>query len=131
MRHRAAGSCPPQPPPPDLLAEALCHPQGADPHILGKERESALSLASTGGYTDIVIMLLERNVDINIYDWVTLLRPRPWSRLPGLQRQLLLNAPLKKPGSCFLGVIQEIQEGEGRPAQGRWSVHAEKEEQCT
>ncbi|XP_019393871.1 PREDICTED: DNA-binding protein RFXANK isoform X2 [Crocodylus porosus] len=42
---------------------------GADPHILGKERESALSLASTGGYTDIVIMLLERNVDINIYDW--------------------------------------------------------------
>jgi len=24
-----------------------------------------------GGYTDIVIMLLERNVDINIYDWVS------------------------------------------------------------
>ncbi|XP_009578546.1 PREDICTED: DNA-binding protein RFXANK, partial [Fulmarus glacialis] len=42
---------------------------GADPHALAKERESALSLASTGGYTDIVIMLLERNVDINIYDW--------------------------------------------------------------
>uniref|UniRef100_A0A669QA12 Regulatory factor X associated ankyrin containing protein n=1 Tax=Phasianus colchicus TaxID=9054 RepID=A0A669QA12_PHACC len=42
---------------------------GADPHLLAKERESALSLASMGGYTDIVIMLLERNVDINIYDW--------------------------------------------------------------
>uniref|UniRef100_A0A8C8RY63 Regulatory factor X associated ankyrin containing protein n=1 Tax=Pelusios castaneus TaxID=367368 RepID=A0A8C8RY63_9SAUR len=42
---------------------------GANPHILAKERESALSLASTGGYTDIVIMLLERDVDINIYDW--------------------------------------------------------------
>ncbi|NXY78922.1 RFXK protein, partial [Glareola pratincola] len=42
---------------------------GADPHALAKERESALSLASMGGYTDIVILLLERNVDINIYDW--------------------------------------------------------------
>ncbi|XP_054661613.1 DNA-binding protein RFXANK isoform X3 [Grus americana] len=42
---------------------------GADPHVLAKERESALSLASMGGYTDIVVMLLERNVDINIYDW--------------------------------------------------------------
>ncbi|KAF1623549.1 UNVERIFIED_CONTAM: DNA-binding protein RFXANK, partial [Eudyptes pachyrhynchus] len=42
---------------------------GADPHALAKERESALSLASMGGYTDIVVMLLERNVDINIYDW--------------------------------------------------------------
>lgn len=48
----------------------LCSPQGADPHILAKERESALSLASTGGYTDIVGLLLERDVDINIYDWV-------------------------------------------------------------
>ncbi|XP_068020999.1 DNA-binding protein RFXANK isoform X2 [Melanerpes formicivorus] len=42
---------------------------GADPHALAKERESALALASMGGYTDIVTMLLERNVDINIYDW--------------------------------------------------------------
>lgn len=49
---------------------SLCFPQGADPHILAKERESALSLASTGGYTDIVGLLLERDVDINIYDWV-------------------------------------------------------------
>ncbi|XP_005409677.1 PREDICTED: DNA-binding protein RFXANK isoform X2 [Chinchilla lanigera] len=42
---------------------------GADPHVLAKERESALSLASMGGYTDIVGLLLERDVDINIYDW--------------------------------------------------------------
>ncbi|NXV80556.1 RFXK protein, partial [Atlantisia rogersi] len=42
---------------------------GANPHALAKERESALSLASMGGYTDIVTMLLERKVDINIYDW--------------------------------------------------------------
>lgn len=49
---------------------SLCSLQGADPHILAKERESALSLASTGGYTDIVGLLLERDVDINIYDWV-------------------------------------------------------------
>ncbi|ERE91163.1 DNA-binding protein RFXANK-like isoform 2 [Cricetulus griseus] len=42
---------------------------GADPHILAKERESALSLASMGGYTDIVRLLLEQDVDINTYDW--------------------------------------------------------------
>ncbi|KAL7992958.1 hypothetical protein Chor_017214 [Crotalus horridus] len=45
---------------------------GADPHVLAKERESALSLASTGGYTGIVTLLLEKAVDINTYDWVTL-----------------------------------------------------------
>ncbi|PIO32853.1 hypothetical protein AB205_0133030 [Aquarana catesbeiana] len=43
--------------------------KGADPHILAKERESALSLASTGGYSDIVTLLLNQKVDINIYDW--------------------------------------------------------------
>ncbi|KAM4888156.1 DNA-binding protein RFXANK isoform 2-T2 [Thomomys bottae] len=42
---------------------------GADPHILAKERESALSLASMGGYTDIVALLLDYDVDINIFDW--------------------------------------------------------------
>ncbi|KAM9328884.1 DNA-binding protein RFXANK [Gastrophryne carolinensis] len=42
---------------------------GADPHVLAKERESALSLASTGGYSDIVTLLLNKKVDINIYDW--------------------------------------------------------------
>ncbi|XP_060088669.1 DNA-binding protein RFXANK [Heteronotia binoei] len=42
---------------------------GADPHALAHQRESALSLASTGGYTGIVILLLEKNVDINSYDW--------------------------------------------------------------
>uniref|UniRef100_A0A452E0Y2 Regulatory factor X associated ankyrin containing protein n=1 Tax=Capra hircus TaxID=9925 RepID=A0A452E0Y2_CAPHI len=50
-------------------AESAGAVSGADPHILAKERESALSLASTGGYTDIVGLLLERDVDINIYDW--------------------------------------------------------------
>lgn len=49
--------------------------QGADPHILAKERESALSLASMGGYTDIVRLLLDRDVDINIYDWVSHCQP--------------------------------------------------------
>nr|XP_032656993.1 DNA-binding protein RFXANK isoform X2 [Chelonoidis abingdonii] len=61
---------------------------GADPHVLAKERESALSLASTGGYTDIVTMLLERDVDINIYDWVNALvliaSITPWNSHPGL-----------------------------------------------
>ncbi|XP_054835722.1 DNA-binding protein RFXANK isoform X2 [Eublepharis macularius] len=42
---------------------------GADPHALAHQRESALSLACTGGYTDIVVLLLEKNVDINSYDW--------------------------------------------------------------
>ena len=61
---------PPPLPLPWLCHCPLCSSQGADPHILAKERESALSLASTGGYTDIVGLLLERDVDINIYDWV-------------------------------------------------------------
>ncbi|XP_016159907.1 PREDICTED: DNA-binding protein RFXANK [Ficedula albicollis] len=55
----SATSCPHRP----------CCPQGADPHALAKERESALALASMGGYTDIVTMLLDRDVDINTYDW--------------------------------------------------------------
>ncbi|XP_068941062.1 ankyrin repeat family A protein 2 isoform X3 [Petaurus breviceps papuanus] len=42
---------------------------GADPQILGKGRESALSLASSKGYTDIVKMLLDCGVDVNEYDW--------------------------------------------------------------
>lgn len=44
--------------------------QGADPQILGKGRESALSLACSKGYTDIVKMLLDCGVDVNEYDWV-------------------------------------------------------------
>ncbi|KAG2463962.1 RFXK protein, partial [Polypterus senegalus] len=43
--------------------------RGADPNILACERESALSLASSGGYADIIRMLMEFKVDINIYDW--------------------------------------------------------------
>lgn len=75
----------------------LCLPQGADPHILAKERESALSLASTGGYTDIVGLLLERDVDINIYDWVRC-PPHPvlgTSGVPGLLRTQ--DRPIPKP----------------------------------
>lgn len=47
--------------------------QGADAQILGKGRESALSLACSKGYTDIVKMLLDCGVDVNEYDWVSLL----------------------------------------------------------
>ncbi|EMP31410.1 Ankyrin repeat family A protein 2 [Chelonia mydas] len=42
---------------------------GADAQILGKGRESALSLACSKGYTDIVKMLLDCGVDVNEYDW--------------------------------------------------------------
>lgn len=42
---------------------------GANPRVLAMERESAVSLASSGGFTDIVVLLLEKKVDINIYDW--------------------------------------------------------------
>ncbi|KAE8636008.1 hypothetical protein XENTR_v10002811 [Xenopus tropicalis] len=42
---------------------------GADPQVLGKGRESALSLACSKGYTDIVKMLVECGVDVNEYDW--------------------------------------------------------------
>ncbi|KAF7250297.1 Ankyrin repeat family A protein 2 [Varanus komodoensis] len=42
---------------------------GADPQILGKGRESALSLACSKGYTDIIKMLLDCGVDVNEYDW--------------------------------------------------------------
>lgn len=48
----------------------MLNPQGADPHILAKGRESALSLACSKGYTDIVKMLIECGVNVNEYDWV-------------------------------------------------------------
>ncbi|XP_075383327.1 ankyrin repeat family A protein 2 isoform X2 [Mycteria americana] len=48
---------------------------GADPQILGKGRESALSLACSKGYTDIVKMLLDCGVDVNEYDWKVVLIP--------------------------------------------------------
>lgn len=47
-------------------------PQGADPNLLAKGRESALSLACSKGYTDIVKMLIDCGVDVNEYDWVRL-----------------------------------------------------------
>ncbi|XP_018583901.1 DNA-binding protein RFXANK isoform X2 [Scleropages formosus] len=43
--------------------------KGADAKVLARERESALSLASSGGYADIVDVLLKHGVDINTYDW--------------------------------------------------------------
>lgn len=46
------------------------YPQGADPNLLAKGRESALSLACSKGYTDIVKMLIDCGVDVNEYDWV-------------------------------------------------------------
>ncbi|XP_077389767.1 DNA-binding protein RFXANK isoform X2 [Festucalex cinctus] len=48
----------------DLLLE-----KGADPKILARDRESALTLASSGGYADIIEALLRRDVDVNAYDW--------------------------------------------------------------
>ncbi|XP_077439399.1 DNA-binding protein RFXANK [Vanacampus margaritifer] len=48
----------------DLLLE-----KGADPKILASDRESALTLASSGGYEDIIEALLRRGVDVNAYDW--------------------------------------------------------------
>ncbi|XP_037060329.1 ankyrin repeat family A protein 2-like [Peromyscus leucopus] len=42
---------------------------GADPQLLGKGRESALSLACSKGYTDTVKMLLDCGVGVNEYDW--------------------------------------------------------------
>lgn len=47
--------------------------KGADPKILARERESALTLASSRGYADIVTLLLKKGVDIDSYDWVRLL----------------------------------------------------------
>ena len=44
--------------------------QGADPKTIARERESALTLASSGGFVDIVESLLRHGVDINTYDWV-------------------------------------------------------------
>ncbi|TMS20675.1 DNA-binding protein RFXANK [Larimichthys crocea] len=44
--------------------------KGADPNAIARERESALTLASSGGYVDIVESLLRHGVDINTYDWV-------------------------------------------------------------
>uniref|UniRef100_A0A8C8TVL6 Ankyrin repeat family A protein 2 n=1 Tax=Peromyscus maniculatus bairdii TaxID=230844 RepID=A0A8C8TVL6_PERMB len=42
---------------------------GADPQLLGKGRESALSSACSQGYTDTVKMLLDCGVGVNEYDW--------------------------------------------------------------
>lgn len=52
-----------------------CRLQGADPNLLAKGRESALSLACSKGYTDILKMLIDCGVDVNEYDWVTYRAP--------------------------------------------------------
>lgn len=44
--------------------------QGADPRTVARERESALTLASSGGFVVIVECLLKHGVDIDTYDWV-------------------------------------------------------------
>ncbi|KAM6938471.1 DNA-binding protein RFXANK isoform 1-T2 [Lycodopsis pacificus] len=43
--------------------------KGADPKTIARERESALTLASSGGYVDIVESLLRHGVDIDAFDW--------------------------------------------------------------
>ncbi|XP_062869225.1 DNA-binding protein RFXANK [Trichomycterus rosablanca] len=43
--------------------------KGADPKTFARERESALSLASVGGYADIVSILLKCDVEVDSYDW--------------------------------------------------------------
>ncbi|XP_061744627.1 DNA-binding protein RFXANK [Nerophis ophidion] len=43
--------------------------KGADPRMIGRNRESALTLASSGGYVDIIESLLRHGVDVNTYDW--------------------------------------------------------------
>lgn len=50
--------------------------QGADPNLLAKGRESALSLACSKGYTDILKMLIDCGVDVNEYDWVNKVQHR-------------------------------------------------------
>ncbi|MEQ2184970.1 hypothetical protein GOODEAATRI_013360 [Goodea atripinnis] len=52
---------------------------GADPNLLAKGRESALSLACSKGYTDIVRMLIDCGVDVNEYDWVQVLVYLPFT----------------------------------------------------
>lgn len=67
------------------LVVVLCNSwlQGADPNLLAKGRESALSLACSKGYTDIVKMLIDCGVDVNEYDWVRMLSlyDRTWLKI--------------------------------------------------
>ncbi|XP_051978291.1 DNA-binding protein RFXANK-like [Xyrauchen texanus] len=51
-----------------MMVEFLLQ-KGANPKTLARERESALSLASAGGFADIVNVLLKCDVDIDSYDW--------------------------------------------------------------
>lgn len=69
-----------------VLLKCIFSPQGADPNLLAKGRESALSLACSKGYTDIVKMLIDCGVDVNEYDWV-----RRHAVCDGINRQLRFN----------------------------------------
>lgn len=51
-----------------MMVEFLLQ-KGADPRTLARERESALSLASAGGFADIVNILLQHDIEIDSYDW--------------------------------------------------------------
>ncbi|KAJ8277326.1 hypothetical protein GJAV_G00073990 [Gymnothorax javanicus] len=53
----------------EITAVEFLLEKGANPRALARERESALSLASSGGYADIIRILLKHGVDINTYDW--------------------------------------------------------------
>ncbi|KAI1891732.1 hypothetical protein AGOR_G00146790 [Albula goreensis] len=53
----------------EIAAVEFLLEKGADAKALARERESALSLASSGGYADIVSIILKQGVDINTYDW--------------------------------------------------------------
>lgn len=57
----------------NLSVMSLCSvSQEADPSAIAWERESALTLASSGGYAVIVKYLLQHAIDINAYDCVRL-----------------------------------------------------------
>uniref|UniRef100_A0A8D2DB70 Regulatory factor X associated ankyrin containing protein n=1 Tax=Sciurus vulgaris TaxID=55149 RepID=A0A8D2DB70_SCIVU len=97
---------------------------GADPHILAKERESALSLASMGGYTDIVGLLLERDVDINIYDWVRCPTLAPHGCLASIPTLQYLWSTCEMPGLFWvLGTQNRLMLTPGRvPSLGRQTL---------
>ncbi|TSK53688.1 DNA-binding protein RFXANK [Bagarius yarrelli] len=60
--------------------------KGADPKTFARERESALSLASAGGYVDIVDILLKHDIDVDSYDWVQETPGAPTDTLPVEQK---------------------------------------------
>lgn len=84
--------------------------QGADAGALANERESALSLASTGGYTDIVVLLLEKDVDINSYDWVMLAPFRSRAGVQGVWDDPFWCSWVCLGGCCALFSLQPFED---------------------